>query len=109
MILLAKTDYRFLFIIDDDRTNVVLHLFTINPWYSARGVVKLMIFDPHKQSTVSSLKLSGRELGARHRLPFTICPRTKLAIVNRSRQMPAQSEQIAYHTINRKKALGVPH
>ena len=27
--------------------------------------------------------------------------------MNRSRQMPAQSEQIAYHTINRKKALGV--
>jgi len=73
------------------------------------GIVNLTISEPRKQSTASSLKLSGRELGARHRLPFTECPRTKLAIVNRSRQMPAQSEQIAYHTINRKKALGVPH
>ena len=49
--------------------------------------------------------LSGHNLGARHRLPFTECPRAKLAIVNRSRQMPTQPEQIAYHAINRKKAL----
>ena len=51
--------------------------------------------------------LSGHNLGARHRLPFTECPRTKLAIVNRSRQMPTQPEQIAYHAINRKKALSL--
>ena len=51
--------------------------------------------------------LSGHNLGARHRLPFTECPRAKLAIVNRSRQMPTQPEQIAYHAINRKKALSL--
>ena len=71
------------------------------------GIVKLTIFDPRKQSTVSSLKLSSRELGARHRLPFTECPRTKLAIVNRSRQMPAQSEQIPCYAIYCKKALSL--
>jgi len=36
--------------------------------------------------------LLGHDLGARHLLPFTECPRAKLAIVNCSRQMPAQSE-----------------
>ncbi len=46
-------------------------------------------------------------LSARHRLPFTKCPRTKLAIVNRSRQMPAQSEQIPYYAIHCKKALSL--
>ena len=71
------------------------------------GIVKLTIFDPRKQSTVSSLTLSSRKLGARHRLPFTECPRTKLAIVNRSRQMPAQSEQIPYYAIYCKKALSL--
>ena len=51
------------------------------------------------------LILLNHVLGARHRLPFTECPRTKLAIVNRSRQVPTLSEQIAYYTINCKKAL----
>jgi len=32
--------------------------------------------------------LSGHNLGTRHLLPFTKCPRAKLAIVNRSRQVP---------------------
>ncbi len=51
--------------------------------------------------------LSGHDLGARHLLPFTKCPQPKLAIVNRSRQVPTQSEQIAYYAINRKKALSL--
>jgi len=51
--------------------------------------------------------LLGHDLGARYRLPFTECPRAKRAIVNRSRQMPTQPEQIAYHAINRKKALSL--
>jgi hypothetical protein len=49
--------------------------------------------------------LFGHNLGARHFMPFAIFPRAKLAIVNRSRQVPTQSEQISYHAINRKKAL----
>ncbi len=49
--------------------------------------------------------LFGHDLGARHLMPFTECPRAKLAIVNRSRQMPTQSEQIAYNAINGEKAL----
>jgi hypothetical protein len=49
--------------------------------------------------------LFGHDLGARHLLPFTECPRAKLAIVNRSRQMPTQPEQIAYNAINGEKAL----
>ena len=49
----------------------------------------------------------GHDLGARHRMPFTKCPRTKLAIVNRSRQVPSQLEQISYHAINCKKALSL--
>ena len=52
--------------------------------------------------------LLGHNLGAGHLLPFTKCPRAKLAIVNRSRQVPTQSEQIAYHTVNRKKTLRLP-
>jgi len=51
--------------------------------------------------------LSGHNLGACHLLPFTKCPRAKLAIVNRTRQVPTQPEQIAYHAINRKKALSL--
>jgi len=51
--------------------------------------------------------LSGHNLGVCHLLPFTKCPRAKLAIVNRSRQVPTQSEQISYHTINREKALSL--
>jgi len=50
---------------------------------------------------------SGHDLGACHLLPFTECPRAKLAIVNRSRQAPTQSEQIAYHAVHRKKALSL--
>ena len=52
--------------------------------------------------------LFGQHLGAGHLMPFTKCPRAKLAIVNRSRQVPTQPEQIAHHTINRKKALRLP-
>jgi len=52
--------------------------------------------------------LSGHDLGARYHLPVTKCPRAKLAIVNRSRQVPTQPEQIAYHAIDRKKALRLP-
>jgi hypothetical protein len=51
--------------------------------------------------------LLGHNLCARHLLPCTKCPRAKLAIVKRSRQVPTQSEQIAYHAINRKKALSL--
>jgi hypothetical protein len=51
--------------------------------------------------------LSGHDLGARHLMPFTKCSRAKLAIVNRSSQVPSQSEQISYHAINRKKALSL--
>jgi len=54
------------------------------------GIVSLTISDPHKQSPVASLKLSSHELGARHHLPFAKCPRAKLAIVNRSYQVPCQ-------------------
>ena len=49
--------------------------------------------------------LLGHNLGARHLTPFAKCPRSKLAIVTCSRQVPTQPEQIAYHTVNRKKAL----
>jgi len=51
--------------------------------------------------------LFGQHLGAGHLMPFTKCPRAKLAIVNRSRQVPTQPEQIAYQAINRKKALSL--
>jgi hypothetical protein len=34
-------------------------------------------------------------------------PQAKLAIVNRSRQMTAQPEQISYHTMSRQKALSL--
>ena len=51
--------------------------------------------------------LSGNDLGAGHLLPFTECPRAKLAIVNRSCQMPAQSEQVPNHTIHCKEALSL--
>ena len=46
-------------------------------------------------------------LGARHLLPFTECLRAKLAVVNRSRQVPTQRKQIADYTINRKKSLSL--
>ena len=51
--------------------------------------------------------LLGHVLGARHLLPFTKRFRAKLPIVNRSRQMSAQPEQISYNAINRKKALSL--
>jgi len=51
--------------------------------------------------------LSGHDLGAGHLLPFTECPRAKLAIVNRPRQVPTQSEQISYHAIHCKEALSL--
>jgi hypothetical protein len=49
--------------------------------------------------------LLSHDLGTRDLPPFRKCPRAKLAIVNRSRQVPTQSEQISYHAINRKKAF----
>ena len=51
--------------------------------------------------------LSGHDLGAGHLLPFTECPRAKLTIVNRPRQVPTQSEQISYHAIHCKEALSL--
>ena len=49
----------------------------------------------------------GYSLSAGHLLAFTKCPRTKLPIVDRSRQMPAQLEQIPYHAIHCKEALSL--
>jgi hypothetical protein len=52
--------------------------------------------------------LLSHDLGARHLLLFTECPLAKLALVNLSRQVSTESEQISYDAVNRKKALSLP-
>ena len=74
----------------------------------ARGFCQVNDIQTAQPIDDSTLLLLGHIFGARHLMPFTKCPRAKLAIVNRSCQVPTQPEQIAYHTVNRKKALRLP-